>query len=217
MSLPLLLCCGLRCWRRLAVLACCAACGRSALGSVEGPQCCTRVGGPTGCSRLCTVSWTSVLFKQRLRSIKSPCRVQRVPHVKGKGLFTAALSGRFPRGESIPETGLPVKTPGGAGTQTWHTRDTRAHKGTRITPTNLTTIQTHQHTVYSGKKTPGGAGTHSHRPYHVVLYTQTRSPSIAIAALVLGGPESVRVVCFTPPFTAAAKCGAWSRPPPLHQ
>jgi hypothetical protein len=92
LSLPLLLCCGLRCWRRLAVLACCAACGRSALGSVEGPQCCTRVGGPTGCSRLCTVSWTSVLFKQRLRSIKSPCRVQRVPHVKGKGLFTAALS-----------------------------------------------------------------------------------------------------------------------------
>ena len=31
-------------------------------------------------------------------------------------------------------------------TRDTHTRDTRAHKGTRITPTNLTTIQTHQHT-----------------------------------------------------------------------
>ena len=30
------------------------------------------------------------------------------------------------------------KTPGGAGTQTGHTRDTRAHTGTRITQTNLT-------------------------------------------------------------------------------
>ena len=30
------------------------------------------------------------------------------------------------------------KTPGGAGTHTGHVRDTRAHKGTRITPTNLT-------------------------------------------------------------------------------
>ena len=55
------------------------------------------------------------------------------------------------------------KTPGGAGTHTClpvpvkrhrgsrdthgaHTRGTRAHKGTRITPTNLTTIQIHQHT-----------------------------------------------------------------------
>jgi hypothetical protein len=36
------------------------------------------------------------------------------------------------------------KTPGGAGTHTSHTgrtQDTRAHKGTRVTPTNLTTIQ----------------------------------------------------------------------------
>ena len=30
------------------------------------------------------------------------------------------------------------KTPGGAGTHTGHTRDTRAHTGTRITQTNLT-------------------------------------------------------------------------------
>jgi hypothetical protein len=33
------------------------------------------------------------------------------------------------------------KTPGGAGTHTGRTQDTRAHKGTRVTPTNLTTIQ----------------------------------------------------------------------------
>ena len=38
------------------------------------------------------------------------------------------------------------KTPGGAGTHTGHTRDTRAHTGTRITQTNLTTIQTQRHT-----------------------------------------------------------------------
>ena len=47
-----------------------------------------------------------------------------------------------------PESGVPVgkKTPGGAGTHTGHTRDTRAHTGTRITQTNLTTIQTQRHT-----------------------------------------------------------------------
>ena len=39
------------------------------------------------------------------------------------------------------------KTPGGAGTHTGHARDTRAHTGTRITQTNLTTIQTQRHTV----------------------------------------------------------------------
>ena len=38
------------------------------------------------------------------------------------------------------------KTPGGAGTHGTHTRDTRAHTGTRITQTNLKTIQTHRHT-----------------------------------------------------------------------
>ena len=37
-------------------------------------------------------------------------------------------------------------TTGGAGTHTGHARDTRAHKGTRITQTNLTTIQTQRHT-----------------------------------------------------------------------
>jgi hypothetical protein len=34
-------------------------------------------------------------------------------------------------------------SPGGAGTHAGHTRDTRAHNGTRITQTNLKTIQTH--------------------------------------------------------------------------
>ena len=34
------------------------------------------------------------------------------------------------------------KETGGAGTHTGHTRDTRAHKGTRITQTNLTTFIT---------------------------------------------------------------------------
>ena len=38
-------------------------------------------------------------------------------------------------------TGTGKKTPGGAGTHTGRTQDTRAHKGTRVTPTNLTTIQ----------------------------------------------------------------------------
>ena len=45
--------------------------------------------------------------------------------------------------------GTGKKTPGGAGTHTGHTRDTRAHAGTRITRTNLTTIHpkptTHPH------------------------------------------------------------------------
>ena len=36
----------------------------------------------------------------------------------------------------------PEKETGGAGTHTGHTRDTRAHKGTRITQTNLTTFIT---------------------------------------------------------------------------
>ena len=40
------------------------------------------------------------------------------------------------------------KTPGGAGTHTGHTRDTRVHTGTRITQTNLTTIQTHRATTH---------------------------------------------------------------------
>ena len=38
------------------------------------------------------------------------------------------------------------ETPGVAGTHKGHTRDTRAQTGTRITQTNLTTIQTHKHT-----------------------------------------------------------------------
>ena len=46
------------------------------------------------------------------------------------------------------KTGTGKKTPGGAGTHTdtGHARDTRAHTGTRITQTNLTTIQTQRHT-----------------------------------------------------------------------
>ena len=54
---------------------------------------------------------------------------------------------------------VPVKRHRGAGTHTGHTRDTRAHKGTRITPTNLTTIQTHQHTVPSQRQSRGLAST----------------------------------------------------------
>ena len=38
------------------------------------------------------------------------------------------------------------ETPVVAGTHKGHTRDTRAQTGTRITQTNLTTIQTHKHT-----------------------------------------------------------------------
>jgi hypothetical protein len=38
------------------------------------------------------------------------------------------------------------KDTGGAGTHTGHTRGKRAHTGTRITQTNLTTILAHQRT-----------------------------------------------------------------------
>ena len=48
----------------------------------------------------------------------------------------------------------PPVTRGGAGTtHTGHTRDTRAHKGTRIN---------------TGKKTPGEAGTHTELRYRVL-------------------------------------------------
>ena len=43
---------------------------------------------------------------------------------------------QYPENNSGYSTGK--KTPGGAGTHTGHTRDTRAHTGTRITQTNLT-------------------------------------------------------------------------------
>ena len=68
------------------------------------------------------------------------------------------------------------KTPGGAGTHTvlfflkfTHTRDTRAHAGTRITRTNLTTNHpnptTHPH---DGKKTRGEPGVHTGENGHTV-------------------------------------------------
>ena len=47
------------------------------------------------------------------------------------------------------------KTPGGAGTHTGHTRDTRAHTGTRITQMNLTTIQTQRHTRTAARPRDG--------------------------------------------------------------
>jgi hypothetical protein len=43
------------------------------------------------------------------------------------------------RGGRVPVTGK--KTPGGAGTHTGHTRDTQAHKGTRITPIITGTVE----------------------------------------------------------------------------
>ena len=46
-----------------------------------------------------------------------------------------------PRATGTVLYGTGKKTPGGAGTHTGRTQDTRAHKGTRVTPTNLTTIQ----------------------------------------------------------------------------
>ena len=62
--------------------------------------------------------------------------------------------------EMIEKAVIPgKKTPGGAGTYTGRTQDTRAHKGTRVTPTNLTTIQKHQQTTLnphvSGKGVQG--------------------------------------------------------------
>ena len=48
-----------------------------------------------------------------------------------------------------------------------HTRDTRAHEGTRITQTNLTTIQTHQPTAVGRGRLKGG---HWHSPVRSVLY-----------------------------------------------
>ena len=67
---------------------------------------------------------------------------------------------------------VPVKRHRGEPGHTRDTRDTRAHAGTRITRTNLTTKHpnptTHPHdratamaTAETGKKTPGGAGTHA--------------------------------------------------------
>ena len=63
-------------------------------------------------------------------------------------MMTAGLMRMF---RSYTHTGR--KTPGGAGTHTYksqprtgHTRETRAHTGTRTTQTNLTTIETHEHT-----------------------------------------------------------------------
>jgi hypothetical protein len=59
------------------------------------------------------------------------------------------------------------KIPGGAGTRTGRTQDTRAHKGTRVTPTNLTTIQPSKST-----NTPQPSTRTSARP---VPFTRTGS------------------------------------------
>ena len=50
------------------------------------------------------------------------------------------------------------KTPGGAGTHTGRTQDTRAHKGTRVTPTNLTTIQPSKSTMNNTTLNPHVSG-----------------------------------------------------------
>jgi hypothetical protein len=51
------------------------------------------------------------------------------------------------------------KTPGGAGTHTGHTRDTRAHKGKRTTQTNLTiSIKRHRLLTISVQYTEGCVG-----------------------------------------------------------
>ena len=59
------------------------------------------------------------------------------------------------------------KTPGGAGTHTGQARDTRAHTGTRITQTNLTTIQTQRHTRttwHATAETAAGSTAAARRP-----------------------------------------------------
>jgi hypothetical protein len=66
------------------------------------------------------------------------------------------------RAETASRTGK--KTPGGAETHTGHTRDTRAHTGTRITQTNLTTIQTHQHTTRTTARRPKPRPTQQPQP-----------------------------------------------------
>ena len=57
--------------------------------------------------------------------------------LQGMCLFRASVSAGREECFHYPE-----KETGGAGTHTGHTRDTRAHKGTRITQTNLTTFIT---------------------------------------------------------------------------
>ena len=65
---------------------------------------------------------------------------------------------------------VPVKRHRGAGTHTGRTQDTRAHKGTRVTPTKAQTSQPSNHP--NRFKDTGGAGTHTrqtqepHKPRH---------------------------------------------------
>ena len=75
-----------------------------------------------------------------------------------------------------PFRSVPVKRHRGEPGHTRDTRDTWAHAGTRITRTNLTTI----HPNPSGKKTPGGAGTHTG---HTSAHADTRRTQTNITTI----------------------------------
>ena len=91
------------------------------------------------------------LTAERLRTVSHGCfREAEQPAPRGRGAdFVRALSRLA---AVVCYTGK--KTPGEPG----HTRDTRAHTGTRITQTNLTTIQTHQYTRTSARPHSTGTG-----------------------------------------------------------
>ena len=85
-----------------------------------------------------------------------------------------------------------------------HTRDTRAHAGKRITQTNLTTIHPNPKTQTRTKtarptqqEQPQEQPQARSRPVMRRRFGPDEEVNVAIAALVLGGPESVRVVCFS--------------------
>ena len=81
-------------------------------------------------------------------------------HVHAKTILTAETrdgAGQCDQLRSLPSGSdmYIVKHPGGAGThRTRYAGHTRAHKGTRITQTNLTTSQTHQHTTRTSARRP---------------------------------------------------------------
>ena len=97
----------------------------------------------------------SAPFLRRLRSNRGFARGTSLELCVRVCVGSAKAASSFPRrvefctGKKTPG-GAGKKTPGGAGTHTGHT-------GTRITQTNLTTIQTHQPTAVRSRPTHRGA------------------------------------------------------------
>ena len=107
------------------------------------------------------------------------------------------------------KTGTGKKTPGGAGTHTdtGHARDTRAHTGTRITQTNLTTIQTQRHTRTTTRRHSTNTYRYSTGAVPVLYGTGDRGHSIDRVAASSDIPDGLKPAAARAVTTAAGRLG----------